>query len=124
MRGKRAFPSGPGAVLPRAAWSLIALGITNIDPLKYNLLFERFLNPERKSMPDIDTDFCIERRDEIIKYTAEKYGADQRRSNHHFQPHDQQSRDQRCGTGAGISLSQNRQIGEDGAGRARQTDAA
>jgi len=61
-----------------AAGSLVAyaLGITNIDPIKYNLLFERFLNPERKSMPDIDTDFCIERRDEIIKYTSEKYGAD------------------------------------------------
>lgn len=72
----RGIPVGPGR--GSAAGSLIAfaLGITNIDPLKYNLLFERFLNPERKSMPDIDTDFCIERRDEIIKYTAEKYGAD------------------------------------------------
>src|SRR4030095_7854237 len=45
-------------------------------PIRYNLLFERFLNPERRSMPDIDTDFCIERRDEIIKYVGEKYGAD------------------------------------------------
>jgi DNA polymerase-3 subunit alpha len=44
--------------------------------LRYNLLFERFLNPERKSMPDIDTDFCIERRGEVIKYCAEKYGED------------------------------------------------
>lgn len=70
------IPVGPGR--GSAAGSLVAyaLGITNIDPLKYNLLFERFLNPERKSMPDIDTDFCIERRDEIIKYTQEKYGAD------------------------------------------------
>ncbi len=70
------IPVGPGR--GSAAGSLIAfaLGITNIDPLKYNLLFERFLNPERKSMPDIDTDFCIERRDEIIKYCAEKYGSD------------------------------------------------
>ncbi len=70
------IPVGPGR--GSAAGSLVAyaLGITNIDPIKYNLLFERFLNPERESMPDIDTDFCIERRDEIIKYTAEKYGAD------------------------------------------------
>ncbi len=73
---EKGIPVGPGR--GSAAGSLIAfaLGITNIDPIKYNLLFERFLNPERKSMPDIDTDFCIERRDEIIKYTAEKYGAD------------------------------------------------
>lgn len=70
------IPVGPGR--GSAAGSLVAyaLGITNIDPIKYNLLFERFLNPERKSMPDIDTDFCIERRDEIIKYTADKYGHD------------------------------------------------
>lgn len=70
------IPVGPGR--GSAAGSLVAfcLGITNIDPIKYNLLFERFLNPERKSMPDIDTDFCIERRDEIIKYVANKYGQD------------------------------------------------
>jgi len=52
------------------------LGITNIDPLKYNLLFERFLNPERISMPDIDIDFCFERRQEVIDYVVEKYGKD------------------------------------------------
>jgi len=70
------IPVGPGR--GSAAGSLVAyaLGITNIDPLKYNLLFERFLNPERKSMPDIDTDFCIERRGEVIKYCSEKYGED------------------------------------------------
>lgn len=73
---ERDIPVGPGR--GSAAGSLVAycLGITNIDPIKYNLLFERFLNPERKSMPDIDTDFCIERREEIIKYCSEKYGAD------------------------------------------------
>ncbi len=72
----REIPVGPGR--GSAAGSLVAyaLGITNIDPIKYNLLFERFLNPERESMPDIDTDFCIERRDEIIKYCSEKYGED------------------------------------------------
>ena len=68
------IPVGPGR--GSAAGSLVAycLGITNIDPLKYDLLFERFLNPERKSMPDIDTDFCIERREEVIQYVREKYG--------------------------------------------------
>jgi len=65
---------GPGR--GSAAGSIIAyaLGITNLDPLPYNLLFERFLNPERVSMPDIDTDFCIERRDEVYQYVGEKYG--------------------------------------------------
>jgi DNA polymerase-3 subunit alpha len=68
------IPVGPGR--GSAAGSLVAycLGITNIDPLKYDLLFERFLNPERKSMPDIDTDFCIERREEVIEYVRQKYG--------------------------------------------------
>ncbi len=68
------IPVGPGR--GSAAGSLVAyaLKITNIDPVHHGLLFERFLNPERKSMPDIDTDFCIERRDEIIKYVTKKYG--------------------------------------------------
>ena len=72
----KGIPVGPGR--GSAAGSLVAyaMGITNIDPIRYNLLFERFLNPERKSMPDIDTDFCIERRGEVIKYCAEKYGDD------------------------------------------------
>jgi len=59
-----------------AAGSLVAytLGITDVDPIKYDLLFERFLNPERISMPDIDIDFCYERRDEVIEYVRDKYG--------------------------------------------------
>uniref|UniRef100_B8HYJ0 DNA polymerase III subunit alpha n=1 Tax=Cyanothece sp. (strain PCC 7425 / ATCC 29141) TaxID=395961 RepID=B8HYJ0_CYAP4 len=70
------IPVGPGR--GSAAGSLVAyaMGITNIDPVHHGLLFERFLNPERKSMPDIDTDFCIDRRDEVIKYVTEKYGED------------------------------------------------
>ncbi len=70
------IPVGPGR--GSAAGSLVAysLKITNIDPVHHGLLFERFLNPERKSMPDIDTDFCIERRDEVIDYVTRKYGAD------------------------------------------------
>ncbi len=69
------IPVGPGR--GSAAGSLVAyaLRITNIDPVQYDLLFERFLNPERKSMPDIDTDFCIDRREKIIEYVTEKYGS-------------------------------------------------
>ena len=52
------------------------LGITKLDPIRYNLLFERFLNPERVSMPDIDVDFCFERRQEVIDYVVRKYGKD------------------------------------------------
>lgn len=67
---------GPGR--GSAAGSIVAysLGITNIDPLKYDLLFERFLNPERVTMPDIDIDFCYERRPEVIEYVMDKYGRD------------------------------------------------
>ncbi len=70
------IPVGPGR--GSAAGSLIAyaLGITNLDPLYHDLLFERFLNPERVSMPDIDIDFCFERRGEVIEYTRQKYGSD------------------------------------------------
>ncbi|MBN3908086.1 MAG: DNA polymerase III subunit alpha [Nostoc sp. NMS1] len=70
------IPVGPGR--GSAAGSLVAyaMRITNIDPVHHGLLFERFLNPERKSMPDIDTDFCIEQRDKVIDYVTEKYGAD------------------------------------------------
>ncbi len=72
----RGIPVGPGR--GSAAGSLVAyaLRITEIDPIPYNLIFERFLNPERVSMPDIDVDFCAERRDEVIKYVTEKYGVD------------------------------------------------
>ena len=67
---------GPGR--GSAAGSIVAycLGITNIDPIRYNLLFERFLNPERVTMPDIDVDFCFERRQEVIDYVTRKYGPD------------------------------------------------
>lgn len=70
------IPVGPGR--GSAAGSLVAyaLGITNLDPIEFDLLFERFLNPERISMPDIDIDFCYERRGEVIEYTRQKYGKD------------------------------------------------
>ena len=70
------IPVGPGR--GSAAGSLVAysLGITNMDPIKHGLIFERFLNPDRVSMPDIDIDFCYERRDEVIDYVRRKYGHD------------------------------------------------
>ncbi len=70
------IPVGPGR--GSAAGSLVAyaMRITNIDPVHHGLLFERFLNPERKSMPDIDTDFCIDKRDQVIEYVTEKYGVE------------------------------------------------
>lgn len=70
------IPVGPGR--GSAAGSIVSycLHITNIDPVKYQLLFERFLNPERVSMPDIDIDFCFERRQEVIEYVARKYGSE------------------------------------------------
>jgi DNA polymerase III subunit alpha len=73
---KQGIPVGPGR--GSAAGSLVSycLGITDIDPVKYHLLFERFLNPERISMPDIDVDFCKDRRSEVIAYVAQKYGQD------------------------------------------------
>jgi len=68
------IPVGPGR--GSAAGSIVSylLGITDVDPLKYNLLFERFLNPERINMPDIDIDFCYEKRSEVLKYVAKRYG--------------------------------------------------
>ncbi|MGB8204480.1 MAG: DNA polymerase III subunit alpha [Candidatus Baltobacteraceae bacterium] len=70
------IPVGPGRGSAVGSVVSYVLRITDLDPLKYDLLFERFLNPDRISMPDIDTDFCVERRDEVIKYVTEKYGKD------------------------------------------------
>ena len=73
---ERGIPVGPGR--GSAAGSLVAyaLGITSVDPLRFDLLFERFLNPSRVSMPDIDVDFCFERRGEVIEYVRQRYGRD------------------------------------------------
>ena len=70
----RGIPVGPGR--GSAAGSIVAyiLGITDLDPLRFGLIFERFLNPERVSPPDIDIDFCMERRGEVIEYVRQKYG--------------------------------------------------
>ena len=68
------IPVGPGRGSGAGSLVAYALTITDLDPLRYNLLFERFLNPERVSMPDFDIDFCMDRREEVIRYVQEKYG--------------------------------------------------
>ena len=73
---KEGIPVGPGRGSGAGSLAAFALGITDVNPIKYGLLFERFLNPERVSMPDFDVDFCYERRGEVIEYVAEKYGKD------------------------------------------------
>ena len=70
------IPVGPGRGSGAGSLVAWALGITDLDPMRYDLLFERFLNPERVSMPDFDIDFCMDRRDEVIDYVARKYGRD------------------------------------------------
>jgi len=70
------IPVGPGRGSGAGSIAAYCMGITGIDPMKYNLIFERFLNPERVSMPDIDVDFCYVRREEVIDYVIKKYGAD------------------------------------------------
>ncbi|MGN0570598.1 MAG: DNA polymerase III subunit alpha [Candidatus Fimenecus sp.] len=70
------IPVGPGRGSGAGSIAAYCMGITGIDPMRYNLIFERFLNPERVSMPDIDVDFCYERREEVIEYVIEKYGKD------------------------------------------------
>ncbi|DAB23313.1 TPA: DNA polymerase III subunit alpha, partial [Candidatus Gastranaerophilales bacterium HUM_20] len=70
------IPVGPGRGSAAGSVVAYALKITELDPIRHHLLFERFLNPERYSMPDVDIDFCIERRGEVIDYVAQKYGAD------------------------------------------------
>ncbi|MEC9253101.1 MAG: DNA polymerase III subunit alpha, partial [Pseudomonadota bacterium] len=73
---QREIPVGPGRGSGAASLVSFCLGITDIDPLQYDLLFERLLNPERVSMPDLDIDFCMERRDEVINHVAELYGTE------------------------------------------------
>src|SRR5690606_11374803 len=71
---KNGIPVGPGRGSGAGSLVAYALKITDLDPIEFELLFERFLNPERVSMPDFDVDFCMERRDEVIDYVARKYG--------------------------------------------------
>lgn len=72
----KGIPVGPGRGSGAGSIAAYCIGITDLDPMKYDLIFERFLNPERVSMPDFDIDFCYERRQEVIDYVTEKYGSD------------------------------------------------
>ncbi|MGB6063413.1 MAG: DNA polymerase III subunit alpha [Desulfomonilaceae bacterium] len=73
---ENSIPVGPGRGSAAGSLAAYSLGITDIDPIRYDLLFERFLNPERKSMPDIDVDFCMQGRDRVIDYVSQRYGKD------------------------------------------------
>ncbi len=106
-------PVGPGR--GSGAGSLVAyvLKITDLDPLAYDLLFERFLNPERISMPDFDVDFCMDGRDRVIEYVADLYGREAVRPDHHLRHHGRQGGGARRGAGAGQVLWPGRSPVED-----------
>ena len=72
----RGIPVGPGRGSGAGSIILFLIGITDIEPLRFNLFFERFINPERISYPDVDVDICMDRRGEVIEYTVQKYGKD------------------------------------------------
>ena len=78
------IPVGPGRGSGAGSLVAYALTITDVDPLRFSLLFERFLNPARVSMPDFDIDFCQDRRDEVIRYVVAKYGREQVGADHHL----------------------------------------
>ena len=103
----KGIPVGPGRGSAAGSVVSYALGITDIDPLRYDLLFERFLNPERVSMPDIDIDFCYENRDEVIRYVRKIFQR-QCRSNYYFRHDDGQGRHPRCGPRHGHALRRGR----------------
>ena len=101
---KNAVPVGPGR--GSGAGSLVAyvLGITDVDPLKYDLLFERFLNPERVSMPDFDIDFCMDNRDRVIDYVAEALWSNACESNYYLWHHGRPRGSKRCRARDGAPL--------------------
>ena len=105
-------PVGPGR--GSGAGSLVAysLGITDLDPLRYDLLFERFLNPERVSMPDFDIDFCQDGRDRVIEYVRQKYGAAVGVADRHLRHHGGQGGGARRRPRAGMELRPLRRAGQ------------
>ena len=111
------IPVGPGR--GSAAGSLVAyaLGITDIDPLQNELLFERFLNPERVSLPDIDIDFCMNRRGEVIDYVTQKVRPRPGGADHHLRHHGGQGGDQGFRPRHGHALRRSRPHRQDGARR-------
>ncbi|GAA3146856.1 hypothetical protein GCM10020001_082700 [Nonomuraea salmonea] len=101
---RQGIPVGPGR--GSAAGSLVAyaMGITDLDPIPHGLIFERFLNPERVSMPDVDIDFDERRRGDVIRYVTERWGRRQGGHDRHVRHHQGQGRHQRRGAGAGLPL--------------------
>ena len=120
----KGIPVGPGR--GSAAGSMVAyiLGITDLDPLRFGLIFERFLNPERVSPPDIDIDFCMERRGEVIEYVRQKYGDTRRQPDRHVRHAVVEGRAQGRVPRAGHELRRRRPALEDDPHRGRQTVAA
>ena len=114
-----ACPWGRAAAPARARSSRTALGITDLDPLRYELLFERFLNPERVSMPDFDIDFCQDGRDRVIDYVKQKYGARVRLADRHLRHHGGEGGGARRGARARHALRRGRPHREARALRAR-----
>ena len=98
------IPVGPGRGSGAGSLVAYALDITDLDPLEYDLLFERFLNPERVSMPDFDIDFCMEGRDRVIEYVAQKYGRDSGFTNYYLRYYGGKSGGARCGSSLRSSL--------------------
>ncbi len=115
------IPVGPGRGSGAGSLAAYCIGITEIDPIRYNLLFERFLNPERVSMPDFDVDFCYERRQEVIDYVVGKYGADHVAQIITFGTMAATRRHPRRGAGAGDRPTSGGPGGEDGAQRAARS---
>ena len=99
--------------------SYILIGITDIEPLRFHLFFERFINPERISYPDIDVDICMDRRAEVIDYTVAKIWQGQSRADHHFRHDESQDGDQRCGTGLSVPLPKVNDDCQAGSGRSQ-----
>ena len=116
------IPVGPGRGSGAGCLVAYALTITDLDPLRYSLLFERFLNPERVSMPDFDIDFCMDRREEVIRYVQEKYGRDKVGADHHLRRAAVEGRGARRGPRAADALRPGRPAVQDdpgGGGEAR-----
>ena len=107
------IPVGPGRGSGAGSLVAYALEITDLDPLEYDLLFERFLNPERVSMPDFDVDFCMEKRDRVIDYVADTYGREAVSQIITFRHHGRQGGGARRGPGAGQVLWSGGQVVQD-----------
>ncbi len=118
------IPVGPGRGSGAGSLVAYALTITDLDPIRFSLLFERFLNPERVSMPDFDIDFCQSRRDEVIAYVREPLRPGPRRPDHHLRLVPGARRAAQCRAGAGNAARPRRQARQDGAAEPRRAGLA